>query len=413
MTTRLERFRGYMARLNPAGSPRAAVDAGLYVPRPGRSTADEIAARLELDPASSHLVVGGIGSGKTTQLLVAGDRLASLPDTHAEYIDVAELHDLGQLEPGILIVLAGAALSRLIVGPADKATSAALGLFRGWAEKTWDRVIVEHDDDPGEPDEDDGSDPGWHEEIIEREPLLVPPEKPIDESVQDKAALLSDLRTALGPRLPHVVFLFDSLDRLTDPSAFTAVVEQDVRAIQQTGIGVALVGPLGSMYGQHRSVTDHFQHFYPQTAVDVRSDAAGRSFQVDLLRRRASADLLPDASAARLAEWSGGVLRDLVALARAAGEEAYMRGADRVEEEHVDAAADAFGRKLVFGLSPAEIDVLRRVAEKGAFVQTSDQDVALLFTRRVLEYRAGSPRFAVHPTLAPLLEQLEPLPVAS
>lgn len=52
MMTRLERFRGYMARLNPAGSALKAVRDGLYVPRPGRSAADEIAARLELDPTS-------------------------------------------------------------------------------------------------------------------------------------------------------------------------------------------------------------------------------------------------------------------------------------------------------------------------------------------------------------------------
>ena len=103
-----------MARLNPASSPAQAVNDGLYVPRPGRSTADEISARIEIDPTSSHLVVGGIGSGKTTQLLVSRDRLAALSDTHAEYIDVATLHDLTHLETGILTVLAGLALSRLV-----------------------------------------------------------------------------------------------------------------------------------------------------------------------------------------------------------------------------------------------------------------------------------------------------------
>src|SRR6185369_10510891 len=112
------------------------------------------------------------------------------------------------------------------------------------------------------------------------------------------------------------------LDRLADPLVFVRVIE-DVRAIRSTGIGLALVGPLASMYGPHRSVTDHFQRFYPQMAVDVRNDAEGRAFLVELLRRRAALDLLPDASAVRLAEWSGGVLRDLVSLARSAGEEAY------------------------------------------------------------------------------------------
>lgn len=412
MMARLERFRGYMARLNPADRALQDVCDGLYVPRPGRSAADEIAARLELDPASSHLVVGGIGSGKTTQLVVARDRLGALPDTHAEYIDVADLHDLTELRPGILTVLAGHALARMLVdAPTDDETRSALDQVRRWAVGGLEWVEVdpfEYQSEPDEPDDD-----CRYYDIVEHKPLLVPPQKPIDMSVQHKAAALARLRAAVAARFPHVVLLFDSLDRLTDPSVFAAVVEEDVRAIQKTGIGLALVGPLGSMYGPHRSVTDHFQHFYFQGAVDVRSDPAGRAFLVELLHRRAGADLLPGASAARLAEWSGGVLRDVIALARAAGEEAYMRGAERVEEEHVAAAADAFGRQLVFGLSPSEIEVLRRVADEGSFVQTSDRDLALLVTRRVLEYPTGSPRFAVHPTVLPLLQQLDPLQAAS
>lgn len=328
--TRLEKFRGYMARLNPAASPALALQEGLYMPRSGRSTADEIAARLEIDPVSSHLVVGGIGSGKTTQLLVARDRLAAIADMHAEYIDVASAHDLDRLEPGILTELAGPHLSERI---------------------------------------DSGR--------------------------------------------QHIVFLFDSLDRLSDPAMFVKVVEQDIRALQKAGIGFVLVGPLASMYGPHRALTDHFQHYYPQLAVDVRDDVEGLSFLVGLLRKRAAEDILPDASALALARWSGGVLRDLISLARAAGEEAYMRGADRVEEAHVETAADAFGRKLAFGLGSADLEILSRVAAKGTFVQTSDRDIALLLTRRVLEHSTGSPRFTVHPTLKPLLAQMAPLPAAS
>lgn len=401
-----------MARLNPASSPAQAVNDGLYVPRPGRSTADEISARIEIDPTSSHLVVGGIGSGKTTQLLVSRDRLAALSDTHAEYIDVATLHDLTHLETGILTVLAGLALSRLVGRTEDKAAQAAQRQFTHWAHGNVEWVEVgPYDDGPDHDPSDDG--PPVDYEKIEQRALLVPPEKPVDGAVMDKAARLSHLRSALGARFQHVVLLFDSLDRLSDPVVFAKVVEQDVRAIRATGIGLVLVGPLASMYGPSRSVTDHFQHFYPQLAVDCRDDAEGLSFLVGLLRKRAALDMLPDESAVRLARWSGGVLRDLVSLARAAGEEAYMRGADRVEAEHVDAAADTFGRQLIFGLGSADLDVLSRVASKGAFVQTSDRDVALLVTRRVLEYRAGSPRFAIHPTLGPLLAQMAPLPAAS
>ena len=61
----------------------------------------------------------------------------------------------------------------------------------------------------------------------------------------------------------------------------------------------------------------------------------------------------------------------------------------------------------MLGLDTEEIRVLQRVASSGAFVPTSDKDLALLVTRRVLEYGAGRTRFAVHPTIVPLLQQLE------
>jgi hypothetical protein len=60
------------------------------------------------------------------------------------------------------------------------------------------------------------------------------------------------------------------------------------------------------------------------------------------------------------------------------------------------------------GLRVGEIEVLQRVRRHGTFVQTSEEDLALLMTRRVLEYRdSGSPRYAVHPTIEPLLRDLE------
>lgn len=412
VTSRLEKFRGYMARLNPGGGPRGAVRDGLYVPRPGRSMADEIAARLEIDPTSSHLIIGGIGSGKTTQLIVACDRLNKLGDTRAEYIDVSLVHDMSHMNPGTLIIAAGLAVRQLLGDTDDKAALAAAEQFRRWGHGHWRRQWIPYDDssygdEPPDDDYDDEPPPGYYD-TVEEKPLLSSPEKPLDSSVQEKANQLSLLRGGLRTRFPHLVLVFDSLDRLSDPSAFATLVEEDVRAIQRAGMGVVLVGPLRSMFGPHRAVTDHFQHFYPQHAVDVQRDEPGRAFLVEILRKRAPPDLLPDSACRRLAELSGGVLRDLLSLARAAGEEAYMRVADRVEDDHINAIADAFGRQLIYGLKPAEIEILRHVQQTGTFVPLSDDDLALLVTRRVLEYRSGGSRFALHPTLEPLLAQIGP-----
>ena len=411
MNSRLERFRTYMVHFNPAANPVDAVREGFYVPRPGRSASAEIAARVELDPRSSHLVVGGIGSGKTTQLLVAGDRLRRLADTRAEYIDVSKLHDLSHMSPGTLLVIAGVVLAKMTEDDLGSEANRARERFLQWAYGHREWVYDEPDDYEDHRDwgEDDGDyehhgEPGHY---VHRPPLLSSPDKPIAWTISEKAEVFNVLSAALIQRFIHIVLLIDSLDRLIDPVAFATVVEEDVRVLTAAGVGIVLVGPLRSMYGTHRSITDHFQHFYPQLALDTQEDPRGSAFMIEVLRKRAGEDMLTPEACARLALLSGGVPRDLISLARAAGEEAYLRDADVVTDQHVETAADAFGRDLLYGLGPEELAVLQRVRKRGVFVQTSDQDLALLVTRRVLEYRNGRARFAVHPTIEPLLAQLD------
>jgi hypothetical protein len=151
---------------------------------------------------------------------------------------------------------------------------------------------------------------------------------------------------------PHLVLLFDSLDRLTDMDAFGKVVEQDVEALRKLGIGVVLAGPLRAMYGAHRLViTERLQeNFYPRMAVDVTRDEQGRGFLVDVLHKRVPLEILPDEACSPLVEASGGVLRDRISLTRAAVEGAFRAGSQRVEVSHVQTAARAFGERFLFGL---------------------------------------------------------------
>lgn len=77
-----------------------------------------------------------------------------------------------------------------------------------------------------------------------------------------------------------------------------------------------------------------------------------------------------------------------------------------MEAHHVELAAEIFGRKHLFAIDSQQHAVLQRVRTKGTFVQTSEKDLSLLATRRVLEYTNGQARFAVHPTIEPLLAQI-------
>ena len=107
-----------------------------------------------------------------------------------------------------------------------------------------------------------------------------------------------------------------------------------------------------------------------------------------------------------VAHYSGGILRDLLAIARTAAEEAYIQGDAAIEISHVLAAVDTFGRDLMLGLSQSDIETLQRVRSNGTFIQTSDDDIALLATRRVIAYGVTERRYVVHPSIDSLLMQL-------
>jgi hypothetical protein len=66
-------------------------------------------------------------------------------------------------------------------------------------------------------------------------------------------------------------------------------------------------------------------------------------------------------------------------------------------------AVEQFSRQFVTGLRAHELEKLRRI---DAFVPVDDSDFALLRSRRIVEYSGVPSRYAVHPTLRPVLKKL-------
>lgn len=385
--TRREKFRAYMSRVAAAANPALAFQQQLYVHPPG-AISDMIAARLDLDPSSRQLIIGGIGAGKSTQLLRVAERFRGQEDVCAEYVDVSEKQDLTQLRPGCLVALAGLRLGEHLgeAPPIDK-----WEFFERWSKGYWTYP-------------DDWYEDGDPSEFV---PGVLKPPKPEWVDIPDNiVSTLQQAHSLFSQGKRTLVLLFDSLDRVTDREAFTRVVEQDIPALKKAGIGVVLIGPIRSMEGFGRLDADRFDHLHIQAPVDVEFDEKGSHFLLDVLQRRAGADILTEQAARWLVTTSGGVLRDLLSLAKAAGDEAYLQGAEVIDVPHVQVAADSFGRSLMIGLRPEEIETLKHLRTTGGFVRTSDDDLALILTRRILEYRSPRTRYAVHPTIAVLLDQI-------
>ncbi len=353
-----------MGRFEPSGDPRDAVARGFYLPRPGRSLAEQLAARFELKPAASHLLMGGVGSGKTTQLMVARDRLAA-GDVSPLYVDVSLRVELNDVTSASLLAAVGGAIG--------------------------DQLVASEGSGP----KIDG--------LLAGARSLLAPGRPAPHHI---VTTWFDNLVRLLPNGRPRVLLIDSLDRMSDLNGFAEIVEGAVSTLRSHAFGVILIGPLTALYGVRRTALDRFDRTWHVPTVDVQNDAEGNAFLRKVLRARDANGLLTDAAAERLAALSGGVLRDLIALTQAAGEEAYVDGAEKVEVHHVELAAEIFGRKQLVAIDSQELAVLQRVRTKGTFVQTSEKDLALLATRRVLEYTNGQARFAVHPTIEPLLAQI-------
>ncbi len=105
--SRRDRFREYMKRLNPSAPAREAIEAGLVVDDLHQSLYQKLAARADLEPGSQQLLAGGVGSGKTTQLLLAVDWLRRQGNTIPLYVDVAAWTDLSRLKPGAVLAAFG------------------------------------------------------------------------------------------------------------------------------------------------------------------------------------------------------------------------------------------------------------------------------------------------------------------
>lgn len=403
LMTRLQRFRAYMARMNPVADPAQAIKDGLYVPPPAPTVAEQLAMSLELEPASTHLVLGGIGSGKTTELLQTQKRLRDSLSEEGDqvvYLDVSRRHDLGSSElAGVLVALAGLDLAnraRRLASPEavevvkeahNRLTRHAHG-YTQWVDNPYENDMP--------PDEDESD-----LYPVRVSGALVPPERPIPEKLADLIPHLRTLRAVFPGDDAHAVFLFDSLDRLPSPKLFREAVQHDLRVLKAAGVGVAVIGPIRFIAGNDRAITDLFDHTHYQLATDP-DRPEGIDFLQAVLRRRAEAEVLPDECLSPMARASGGVLRDLISLAKSAGNEAYAAGHDPIGLEDVGRAIDAFGRDLAIGLDDDQVKKLKHLRRGGGFVIRGERELSLLETRRVLFY--GGSRWAVHPALAPLLD---------
>jgi len=347
-------------------------------------------------------LVGGIGSGKTTELLLTQKLLGRHSDAINIFMDLADHTDLSQITPGAILATAGIQLYRHLLKKAgnqklpDAVRTAWLKLRELAFGKT-DWVPAEmfgpQPDDDLPPD--DVVPAHVHGVMRLRFPALR----------NQVVEILGQLLTITSPLLldeAQITLLVDGLDRLIRPELFREFAEQDLQALRGTKISVIIVAPLLFLYDKSRFLQDYFDpvKHIPAAAADPRTSA----FLRQILERRGALDFMERTEIAAIAKYSGGVLRDLLTLARSSAEYAYRDGEDRIGRRHVNAAVKQLGNRYLVGLGNTQKRVLRGLTEDGKFPIENSTARELLVNCQVLEYFSGGHEsFAVHPALAKVL----------
>ncbi len=386
MSNRLQIFRERMAAFEGAANPQEAIESGYYVRAPGQLLAEKLSARVALRPASSHLLIGGIGSGKTTQLLMACENLKQIGDIYPIYIDVSLYTDISKIKSGVLTAIAGVELSKMIEDSDNESVKKLVEII--------DKIAYGY-----------SKKKDFSEKFTTNKKGIIPDKnnyhitRNLTEAVRNLAIYIADKHNK------KIVLLFDGLDRLENAIAFSEIIASDAKAIKNSNIGLIIVGPLISLYLNNRaSIENSLDYFYHQPCFDVENDPEAYKFFVQILKARSTDNFIEPSVMDAIVKFSGGILRDLINLTQSSIEEAYILGDDKVQNKHVQNAILAFGKAKILGISNQELEILQTIINKEKFIPRTEQDVKLLITRRIIEYEYPKQRYVVHPAIVPIIE---------
>ncbi len=391
--TRKEVYRAFLRRFNPAQSPDASLGSELIDATLSTERIQKLMAAMLLRPGSQHLLIGGIGSGKSTELrLLARTILDANSGEFPLFLDVSQHADLNRSQPGSILLAIGLALeSYRNDGSADAAN--AFQEIENLAKGYWDWVAPTFvNSEPPDPKK-------WRYAQVHREGLISPPSSPILSSVEAISELISKLLRVLLAEGEELVVVLDGMDRLLDPVAYWSFVDQDFAALKKLKISLVSSAPLSLLYSTGRAVLDHFDSF--EHIPPINLDKSGLELLKRLLLKRQIDELVNPVLFDQICKGSGGVLRDLISIVQDAAQNAYIDSSDSIEQDHVERAVLQLGNAYKLGLSVQERSRLVRIQGGEAFSPSSQQDLDLLLHRRLLE-RGES--YSMHPALVEALK---------
>lgn len=329
--------------LRPEEPVSAADPAGFYVPRPSGQGIERLQDWLEMDdnPSSKLLFTGHRGSGKSTELNrlaeAITDRYFVVTYSIESVLDILDIHYVD-----VLLSMAGQLLER--------ARTAELKLNEKLVENLllWSAERVKEWEDEGKLGGELGinidkivkvtASLGKSRTVRQQARQQIDPQ--LSDLIRHMDAIVADVKDKDGK---DVLFIIDGIDKVSLPAARSMYVETN--AMLLPSVKAVFTIPYAfiftSDFGQVRTSFSAAEPFILPNIQARRKDGApfkpGQGFMEEALLKRVDASLLSPGSIQRLVEFSGGVVREMIGLARDSCLRA--RNDHRIGEGHVLAAA--------------------------------------------------------------------------
>jgi len=230
------------------------------------------------------------------------------------------------------------------------------------------------------------------------------------ESLTDFINLIDDLVAAIeGEFRKRVLIVIDTLDHV-DHRPIRDIFTNHWASLSKPKVSVLTVIPLPMLHEKQfmaevQNKVSLLPNINVYTGPDGRKLApAGYKFFCDVIARLADLGLFRDEALRELFRLSGGMVRDMIGFAGDACKYADMDDPEgKVGPRHVQSVLDerkAFFRRL---LSPADYEVLRRVAENPRPLGIEGLG-PLLHLKAVIYYPNGEGWYGLHPAVQAILD---------
>lgn len=382
-----------------------------YVPRPIGT--EKLLGDLQADRSrtSKWLFTGHRGSGKSTELIRLADALAD--QNFTVYYTVEEVLDMADLDYKDVLLSLGSALYEAAKKQKVNLPKSLLEDLVGWYSTTLKEI--EGAVSAGAELEEKAD--FWFLKLLARQRSEVATRKTIrtelESRLSDLIEKINRIAEAIAKKTGRpVLAIVDGLDKVMDLSRARQMYYEGGASLRAPACKVIYTVPLAlfhtTEFGQVRVTFDNFFSL-PNVTVNARDgkpDESGRNMLRELVHRRIVPDLITTEAVEQLVELSGGVLYELVALAKDVCSFARVRRGERVDVEDVDRAASRLRNVFAGMLTDAHYRELWRIHADPLHRYTNSPTAQeLVHNLSLLEYGDGDAWWGVHPVVRPLLEE--------